>query len=103
MRASRPVAHTSAVAERVRRRVTVHGRVQGVWFRDSCRLQAASLRLGGFVRNLEDGSVEAEFEGPAPAVERAVAWCRTGPPRAMVTAVDVTPLAVIGEQGFTVR
>lgn len=81
----------------------VHGRVQGVWFRESCRQQAAQLHLGGYVLNREDGGVEAEFEGPAPAVARAVAWCRTGPQQATVTSIDVVTLAVIGEQGFSVR
>jgi len=83
--------------------VIVHGRVQGVWFRENCRQQAASLGLAGFVRNLEDGSVEAEFEGAAPAVDRAVAWCRIGPPRATVTSAEVTPLSPTGEEGFRVR
>lgn len=73
----------------VRRRVVVHGRVQGVFFRDSCRAEAARLGVRGWVRNLRDGGVEAVFEGPAGAVEAAVAWCRHGPPRAVVDSVDV--------------
>ena len=81
----------------------VHGRVQGVWFRESCRQQAAQLHLGGHIFNREDGGVEAEFEGPAPAVARAVAWCRNGPPRATVTSIDTESLPPIGEQGFSVR
>jgi acylphosphatase len=73
----------------VRRRVVVRGRVQGVFFRDSCRAEAVRLGIGGWVRNLRDGSVEAVFEGDAPAVDAAVVWCRHGPPRAHVAEVSV--------------
>jgi acylphosphatase len=84
-------------------RVVVSGRVQGVWFRDSCREQARAERLAGFARNRADGRVEIELEGPEPAVDRVVAWCRTGPPRARVDAVDVERVAPRGEAGFRVR
>jgi acylphosphatase len=77
--------------------------VQGVWFRDSCRELARALHVAGWVRNRADGAVEAEFEGPAAAVDRVVAWCRTGPPRARVDAVDVTRIAALGAAGFTIR
>ena len=87
----------------VRRRVVVSGRVQGVWFRESCRDAAVAAGVVGWVRNLADGTVEAVFEGPEAAVERAVAWCREGPPRARVDAVDVTAEALVGEAGFRVR
>ena len=63
----------------------ITGRVQGVWFRDACREQARALGVGGFVRNRSDGAVDAEFEGPPAAVDRMVAWCHEGPPRAHVT------------------
>ena len=78
-----------AVSGVVRRRVVVHGRVQGVFFRDSCRAEASRLGVWGWVRNLRDGGVEAVFEGPVAAVDAAVAWCRVGPPRAVVESVDV--------------
>jgi acylphosphatase len=87
----------------VRVRVVVTGRVQGVWFRDSCREQARALHVGGFVRNRGDGAVEAEFEGPPAAVARMVAWCREGPPRARVDHVQTQDLAAVGEQRFLVR
>jgi acylphosphatase len=87
---------------RVRACVVVRGRVQGVWFRDSCRSQATALGLGGWVRNLADGSVEAVFEGPRAAVQRAVDWCRTGPDRARVDGVDVTWDTPTGEVDFKV-
>lgn len=86
-----------------RRRVVVDGRVQGVFFRDSCRRQAVAAGVHGWVRNRPDGTVEAVFEGPADAVERLVEWCRVGPPRAAVTAVRTYVEEPEGEQGFRVR
>ena len=83
-------------------RVVVTGRVQGVWFRDSCREQARANGVAGFVRNRADGAVEAEFEGPDAAVARMVAWCREGPPRARVDRVAVEELDPAGTQGFRV-
>jgi acylphosphatase len=73
----------------VRRRVTVYGRVQGVFFRDSLRERAQADGVSGWVRNCPDGSVEAVLEGPAEAVERVVQFARAGPPRAEVESVDV--------------
>lgn len=84
-------------------RVVVTGRVQGVWFRDSCRAEARRDHVGGWVRNRSDGAVEAEFEGPPAAVERMVAWCHEGPPRARVEQVDVASIPPIGESSFRVR
>jgi len=86
----------------VRRRVVVSGRVQGVWFRESCREEAAAAGVSGSVRNRNDGRVEAVFEGEADAVLALVTWCRAGPPRAVVTGVDVTDEEPTGEQGFRV-
>jgi acylphosphatase len=86
----------------VRVHVQVSGRVQGVWFRDSCRERARAEGVGGWIRNRGDGAVEAEFEGPPAPVERMVAWCRTGPPRARVDAVDVTTVPTSGDPRFRV-
>ena len=72
--------------------VVIRGEVQGVGFRMSCQREALRLGLTGWVRNLWDESVEALFEGPAEAVAAMLAWCHHGPPRAEVTAVEVTPL-----------
>jgi acylphosphatase len=83
--------------------VTVSGRVQGVWFRDSCRERARAEGVAGAVRNLADGRVEAVFEGPAGSVERMVAWCHDGPPRARVDRVEVVDEPPVGEAGFRVR
>jgi acylphosphatase len=88
---------------RVRARVVVFGRVQGVWFRDSCRREALAREVAGWVRNRMDGSVEAVFEGPEHAVAECVAWCRIGPPRADVTAVDVTEEPPEDLVGFQIR
>jgi acylphosphatase len=84
-------------------RVVVTGRVQGVWFRDSCRQQARAEGVAGWVRNRGDDAVEAEFEGPAAAVDRMVAWCRTGPPRARVDGVAVESVPPTGAPGFRIR
>lgn len=69
--------------------VFVSGRVQGVWFRGSTAERARELGLGGWVRNLADGRVEAVFEGPADAVDRALAFVHEGPPHARVDDVAI--------------
>ncbi len=87
----------------VRARVLVRGRVQGVWFRQSTTDEARALGAAGWVRNTEDGAVEAVFEGRRATVERALDYVRTGPPRAEVTSVDVTWEEPLGEGSFVVR
>ncbi|MFM7059834.1 MAG: acylphosphatase [Actinomycetes bacterium] len=84
------------------RHVLVSGRVQGVWFRDTCCEQARNLGVAGWVRNLADGRVEAVFEGPAAAVGRMVAWCHEGPSRARVDAVEVELRTATGLAGFRI-
>ena len=86
----------------IRRRVTVSGRVQGVFFRETVRRRAESARLAGWVRNNSDGSVEAVFEGEQKAVERLVDWCREGPRGARVEWVDVATEEPEGLEGFAV-
>ena len=75
----------------MKRRVHVYisGRVQAVAYRANTQRMAAKYRLGGWVRNLRDGRVEAVFEGDAEDVEAMVAWCHTGPPLASVNRVDI--------------
>ena len=68
--------------------LTITGRVQGVGFRDSMRAVAQALDITGWVRNCEDGSVEAMVQGDEPYVEQLVAWCHNGPPGANVKYVD---------------
>jgi acylphosphatase len=91
-----------AVGRAVRYRVRVSGRVQGVWYRESCRRQADAAGVTGWVRNNADGSVEAVLEGEASAVERLQAWMRTGPPHAIVADVDVRVETPQGERSFVV-
>ena len=74
---------------KVRRRVLVSGRVQGVAFRAHCARAATAAGVGGWVRNLADGRVEALFDGNAAAVEGMVTWCRRGPPGARVLGIQV--------------
>jgi acylphosphatase len=87
----------------IRRRVVVHGQVQGVFFRDTCRREAASHHVAGWVRNLPDGTVEAVFEGEPGDVEAMTDWCRGGPAYAQVHRVDVEDQSPTGVGGFEVR
>lgn len=80
----------------------VAGRVQGVWFRQSCADHARAAAVAGWVRNLRDGRVEAVFEGSEESVASLVAWCRAGPPRAEVTEVAVERERPEGLSGFSV-
>jgi acylphosphatase len=90
-------------AELVRRRVVVHGRVQGVFFRDTCRREARAHGVVGWVTNRPDGTVEAVFEGDAAGVQAMTDWCRRGPPYAIVDRIDLTDEPAAGEIGFSVR
>ena len=90
-------------ASAVRRRVEVTGEVQGVFYRDTCRQEAAKLGVDGWIANRADGSVEAVFEGPPDAVEALVTWARSGPPTARVDGVQVHEEQPEGLTGFTVR
>jgi acylphosphatase len=87
----------------IRVRVIVTGRVQGVWFRDTCRDMAKTVGVHGFVRNRADTSVECEFEGPEAAVERMITWCRTGPARARVNGMAMERIAPVGDQTFRIK
>lgn len=87
----------------VRRRVVVHGRVQGVFFRDSTQKEAEKRGVAGWVRNRDDGAVEAVFEGAEDAVDSLVDFCRSGPSRADVDSVDVEEQEPEGLSGFEVR
>lgn len=93
----------SAGKELVRRRVVVSGQVQGVFFRDTCRREAARHGVTGWVRNCPDGTVEAAFEGPEDAVAAMVAWARRGPAHAVVDDVHVFDETPEGRTGFAVR
>ena len=90
------------VRRMIRIRVVVSGDVQGVWFRESCRREAERRGVAGWVTNRYDGTVEAVLEGEEAAVAQVVAWCRVGPPRAKVTALDVHQEQPEGLVGFRV-
>jgi acylphosphatase len=87
----------------IHQNIYIFGKVQGVYYRGSAGEMAQALGLHGFVRNEPDGSVYAEVEGETEAVEKFVAWCRLGPPRARVTEVK----AIAGEwrdfRGFEMK
>jgi acylphosphatase len=87
----------------VRYRVLISGRVQGVFFRDTCRRLAEQHGVAGWVRNLPDGRVEAVFEGPSEDVRRLVDWAHTGPRLAAVHDVAVQPEPPEGLSAFRIR
>jgi acylphosphatase len=87
----------------IRRRVVVHGHVQGVFFRDTMRRLAQQHSVAGSVTNRWDGAVEAVFEGEDDAVERLVAFSREGPRGAQVESVEVFEEEPEGLSGFNVR
>jgi acylphosphatase len=86
----------------VRKRVRAHGRVQGVFFRDSVRRAASAAGVAGWAANRPDGSVEVVLEGPAEAVERLVELCRAGPGHAHVSRLEVADEEPEGLDGFDV-
>lgn len=91
------------MSDLVRRRMRVHGRVQGVWFRASAQQEAQRVGVTGYARNERDGSVTVEAEGSEAAVAAMEAWCRIGPPRAVVTSVVCEPAEPLGTAAFTTR
>jgi acylphosphatase len=87
----------------MRKRVVVHGSVQGVFFRDTTRRMAHQRGLAGWVRNNPDGSVEAVFEGDEAAIDRLVAFAHDGPRGARVERVEVFDEESEGLSGFEIR
>jgi acylphosphatase len=94
---------TSEQTQRTAYDVVVHGEVQGVFFRDSCRTEAQSAGVHGWVRNEYDGTVRAHIEGSTEAVQAVLAWLHHGPRHARVTHVDVEPSHSEGRSGFEVQ
>lgn len=82
---------TTQATDRKTLRLVIHGRVQGVFFRDSMRREATRLGVSGWVRNRADGTVEAAVHGEPCAVEAIVNWARRGPDLAQVERVDMEP------------
>ena len=87
----------------IRRRVKAHGRVQGVFFRDSTREEAQARGVTGWIRNTDDGAVEAVFEGDSDAVEALLWFMRSGPDSADVDRLDVDEEEPEGLRRFEVR
>jgi acylphosphatase len=83
-------------------RVIVSGDVQGVFYRTSCARAAEEREVAGWVRNRDDGTVEAVFEGAPVAVAAMVAWCRAGPRDASVVGLESFDESPIGERGFRI-
>lgn len=82
------------------RLLRIHGRVQGVGYRQAFESMALTLRLAGWVRNRHDGTVEALVEGPPEQIDQLLAWCRRGPPAASVTSVEVAEQPPTGLRDF---
>ena len=91
------------MSEVVRRRVVVHGHVQGVFFRDTTRREAARRGVAGWVTNRPDGAVEAVFEGSPHEVAAMVEFCESGPRGADVDRVETSKEEPEGLSGFDVR
>jgi acylphosphatase len=87
----------------IRKRVVIHGQVQGVFFRARCAMMAERLGVVGFISNQPDGTVYAEFEGHSRDVEKLLAWCHAGPEQARVERVEETDIAPIGASDFRVE
>ncbi len=91
------------MSEMQRVTIIVHGRVHGVFYRDSTMRRARELGLAGTVRNLPDGTVQIVAQGPAAAMKDLIRWARQGPPAAVVSDLKIdygTP--VPGYSGFSV-
>lgn len=91
------------MGERIACEVTVRGRVQGVFFRDTTRRVARELGVAGWVRNAADGSVVAHLEGEPAAVEQVLRFVRTGPAEARVEDVEERTASVEGLDRFEIR
>ena len=89
--------------DRIRAHVFVSGRVQGVYYRATTRDTARERGVAGWVKNLDDGRVEAVFEGTAEDVESMIEWCHTGSPNARVDDVSVEYGDPDGIEGFDIK
>ena len=88
---------------KIRMHLIIEGRVQGVWFRESTRREAASLGVSGWVRNRPEGTVEVVAEGMEEKVKKLVSWCHHGPPSALVRKVHEKEEGWVGEfDGFDI-
>ena len=83
--------------------IVIRGKVQGVFFRSGTKSVAHDLRLGGWVRNCGDGTVEIYAEGKEERLKRFIKWCNKGPPAASVTSIDTDWVDIQGMTGFRIR
>tara|TARA_B110000046_G_C12811866_1_gene321608 strand:+ start:395 stop:664 length:270 start_codon:yes stop_codon:yes gene_type:complete len=83
-------------------KISLFGKVQGVWFRKHTLKEAEELGLKGFVKNLNDGSVYIEVEGEEAVVSKFVAWCSRGPELANVKKVSMTKSDLQGFNSFVI-
>ena len=86
----------------ITKKLQIYGTVQGVWYRESMRQEAAQRGVNGWVRNCLDGSVEAVVQGTPDTVEQVIGWCRRGPERAVVTGVEIRDVSLedVGVERF---
>jgi acylphosphatase len=84
-------------------KITVRGKVQGVFYRESTKRKAQELNIKGFVRNHPDGSVYIEAEGPEMHLTELVAWCQRGPEMAEVISVTVEKAEPVNHTNFEIR
>ena len=84
--------------------ITIHGRVQGVFFRHSARVHAEKLGISGTAENITDGSLRIIAEGRRESLDELIAWCRSGPPLARVDGITLTWGEATGTfKAFTIR
>ena len=88
--------------ETIHLQLIIRGKVQGVFFRKCTHEEAFRLGLSGTVENLNDGSVQVHVQGDVVQVEKLLQWCRTGPPRAVVSSLETKGLPIASYSGFTV-
>jgi acylphosphatase len=87
----------------IRRRLVAHGRVQGVFFRDSTRQRAESAGVAGWARNRSDGAVEVVLEGSPDAVDQVESYVTRGPGDASIQSVEAHDEPPEGLSGFETR
>ena len=91
-----------AAADKQTLHMVIHGRVQGVFYRQSMLEEAELLGVAGWVRNRPDRTVEAMVQGDAGAVDAIMRWAQRGPVMASVEKVDVSP-GTGSYSGFEIR
>lgn len=83
--------------------ILVSGRVQGVYYRQSTKNKAQELGITGYVKNLPDGNVQILASGTSQQLNQLVAWCKQGPPAAIVNTVQVESIAPLAFPGFSIQ